>query len=347
MFEIKLTKENSKIMGRHVLKDGTLYLSFSAAYVEFVTTSKSVYASIRTDLAEHPENEGYVGIFVNGDLVRKFALDAPNKEYLIYESKKNQEVTIKIMRLSETNFGKVAIDKIICDEEIAPSEYKERRIEFIGDSITCGYGVEAENELCNFNTSTENPVYAYAYLTAEKVDADFNLISWSGNGILTHYIPEEVNEKDDSYPLMDKVYELHDVAGEEFIGLKKETLNDFSSFVPQIVVVNIGTNDDSYVRNFEDRRQEFEEGFYKFLSMVRSHIMNSKIVVLYGVMTQNNMMSEKNVVKRLKEEGADISFVELSAQDGQKDGMGADYHPSYATHRKMADLLSETIERLF
>ncbi|MCQ2506316.1 MAG: GDSL-type esterase/lipase family protein [Lachnospiraceae bacterium] len=346
MFEINLTKENSKIMGRHVIKDGTLYLSFSAAYVEFVTASSKVYASIRTDLSGHPTDEGNIGIFINGEYVKRIALDEPNKEYLIYESDKNEKVTIRIMRLSETKFGKVAIDKIICDKEIALTEYRERRIEFIGNSITCGYGVEAENELCHFTTATENPIYAFAYLTAEKLDADLNLISWSGNGILTHYIPEDINEKDDSYPLMHTVYEMQDVAGEEFIGLEKETKNDFNSFNPQIVVINIGTNDDSYVRNYEDRLQEFTDGFYKFLSMVASHRPNSKLVVTYGVMSRNVMSAEKKVVEMLKAEGVDIHFVEIEVQKGAEDGMGADYHPSKITQRKMADAVTEKIKAL-
>lgn len=47
----------------------------------------------------------------------------------------------------------------------------ERRIEFIGNSITCGYGVESENPSDPFTYETENHFYTYAARTARALKA--------------------------------------------------------------------------------------------------------------------------------------------------------------------------------
>ena len=42
-----------------------------------------------------------------------------------------------------------------------PPAKPNRRIEFIGNSITCGYGIEAESEKDDFSYATENHYYSY------------------------------------------------------------------------------------------------------------------------------------------------------------------------------------------
>ena len=46
-----------------------------------------------------------------------------------------------------------------------------RRMEFIGNSITCGYGVEADSPREPFTYETENHFYSYAALTARALNA--------------------------------------------------------------------------------------------------------------------------------------------------------------------------------
>jgi aryl-phospho-beta-D-glucosidase BglC (GH1 family) len=64
---------------------------------------------------------------------------------------------------------------------------KERKIEFIGDSITCGYGNEGLYKEQNFTPKNENSYLSYAAITARNLDASANLISWSGIGISQNY----------------------------------------------------------------------------------------------------------------------------------------------------------------
>ena len=52
---------------------------------------------------------------------------------------------------------------------------KPLKIEVIGDSITCGYGVDDEDENHQFTTATEDVTKAYAYKTAKALDAEYSI----------------------------------------------------------------------------------------------------------------------------------------------------------------------------
>lgn len=49
-------------------------------------------------------------------------------------------------------------------------------MEFIGDSITCGYGVDDPDKEHHFKTATEDVTKAYAYKTALALNADYSMV---------------------------------------------------------------------------------------------------------------------------------------------------------------------------
>ena len=64
---------------------------------------------------------------------------------------------------------------------------KGPKIEFIGNSITCGYGTEAQSGDIRFSYETENHTLSYAWLTARALDAEANVVSRSGIGIYRNF----------------------------------------------------------------------------------------------------------------------------------------------------------------
>ena len=61
-----------------------------------------------------------------------------------------------------------------------------RKLEFIGDSITCGFGNEGPGPNCPFTADTENESLAYGTLTAQALNAEHHTIAWSGIGMVRH-----------------------------------------------------------------------------------------------------------------------------------------------------------------
>jgi hypothetical protein len=55
----------------------------------------------------------------------------------------------------------------------------KRKIEFIGNSITCGYGAEGLSGKERFKPETENSYFSYASIAARAFSADYSLIAHS------------------------------------------------------------------------------------------------------------------------------------------------------------------------
>ncbi|HSO39742.1 MAG TPA: hypothetical protein VLT33_44755, partial [Labilithrix sp.] len=84
---------------------------------------------------------------------------------------------------------------------LVPPRARSLRIEIVGDSITCGYGVLGKDASCPFTYSTENASLAYGALLGRALDADVTTVCWSGRGIYRNY-------DIDGEPTMPDLFEL-------------------------------------------------------------------------------------------------------------------------------------------
>ncbi len=60
-------------------------------------------------------------------------------------------------------------------------------MEFIGNSITCGYGIEAGSKFMHFSDSNENHYYTYAGIAAHRLNAESMAVARSGIGTYRNY----------------------------------------------------------------------------------------------------------------------------------------------------------------
>lgn len=343
-----LTADTAKLVGRTYLNDDVLWAAFSGAGAEFIYTGKKLDITIVGDgasTAGNADNYARVAIYVDGERVIDDMLDEKEKTYTAFESDSEKSVDVQIIKLSECAMSTFGIKPIKLGEgeKIEPAKAKDLKIEFIGDSITCGYGVDDPDKEHHFKTSTEDVTKAYAYKTAQALDADYSMVSISGYGIISGYtdsgkkpeqtIPQYYDKLGFSY---NKFADSLEVAGLEW---------NFDNYKPDIVVINLGTNDMSYAKN-ELTQAEFEEGYIEFLKQVRSHNPDSYIFCTYGVMGNTLIRNIKNVCDKYSEETGDnkVTFFTLPMQDENKNGIVADWHPSEATHEICAQRAVKTIK---
>lgn len=344
---IALNRSHLKISGRTTAVGDTLYLGFSGAYIEFETTTAKIQATFCTDWEVMEEIfRGWVAIYIDGskEPAMRFALTQTEQRVTIFDEPSERKVRIRITKMSEAAFGLVGIKNLETegDHPVIPTPEKTRKIEFIGDSITCGYGNEGVDGVDVFCTAQENPQDAYAILTAEALEADYQLVSWSGIGIITNWIPETEDEPLEEI-LMPQLYGYRDLRLCEKLGIAKEKW-DFAEYVPDLIVLFIGTNDDSYVRNKEDRKEYFGRNYYKFLEQIHESNPSAAILCILGTMGQNLYGEEAERVAAFQSAHPQIHITSMMMPEQLKeDGIGSDGHPSKITHRKVATLLSEKI----
>ncbi|MDE7247704.1 MAG: GDSL family lipase, partial [Lachnospiraceae bacterium] len=305
--------------------------------------------------------QGWVGVFVGEDEKpwKRFPLEAEEAEYLIFDrveyarskgissEELPKELSVRIVKFSELAFGMCGIRYLLTDEgaELRPLPQRKKRIEFIGDSITCGYGIEGVWNVDVFNTPQENPYKDYALRMAGALDADYQLVSWSGIGLISDWIPPERDTPDETV-LIPQLYPYTAYTLSRKLGIEPEQW-DVSRFTPDLVVIHLGTNDDSYTREKPEREAVFAEAYRRLYHRVRENYSEAEIVCCLGLMVRTLCPVVERLVGELRAAGDEhIHYVELDRQL-EEDGIAADWHPSETTHRKAAERLTEFCRGLF
>ena len=343
MLSFTADDKHVRTIGRSIFKNNTRYLSWSCSAVEFVFAGTEISAEIWTDWVNDEPWKGifqpYVAVFINDEDVpcKRFAVNEGTAVYTIYKSEKAETVKIRIMKLSESAFSKIGIVSISADGEITPTSPLPRKMEFIGDSITCGFGIEGKSADEHFQTATENPYINYASKAARSFGAEYNLISWTSIGV---YSSDTKTDEINNSWVMPMLYDYTDIGIEEHIGITEHIKWDFGSFVPEVIVVNLGTNDKSYTKDIHERIEGFKAAYGEFVKKIRAANPNSHIICALGMMGAELYPAIEKVVQNLGD--SKIYALEFDVQR-EEDGIGCENHPNYVTHNKAAIKLSEKI----
>lgn len=129
--------------------------------------------------------------------------------------------------------------------------------------------------------------------------------------------------------------------------MKKQEIWDSNRFAPDVIVVNLGTNDMSFTRGKVDRIEHFKKEYYKFLYYVRKHNKDASILCVLGVMGQDLCKSIEEVVDKYSEVNNDsnIYYMTLELQRDE-DGIGVDWHPNEDTHKKISNSVVDKIKQI-
>ena len=296
-----------------------------------------------------PEHPCFGVVGADGEtLTKRFECLEEEASYVLFEGEAGIH-TIRIVKLSEGSRGQTGLLSLQTDGELMPvPEEKKLTIEFIGDSITCGYGNECPNRDEHFKTSEENGWMTYGAIAARKLGAEFNMISYSG--ITTSQAEKSMFPM--HLPSMDELYGCTDRTGQEKLGLEPEAW-DFAAHKKDIVLVNLGTNDVNPIRFARDletaAREEayFKKRYRGFVSALR--LMNGPdtlILCTLGPLDYYLYDCIREVVEAYRKESGDLRVrtFKLIGVNLISEGFGADGHPSLATHVRLGGQLAEILK---
>lgn len=219
----------------------------------------------------------------------------------------------------------------------SPAPLPSRKIEFIGNSITCGYGIEAADASAPYTEETANYYLTYAAKTARWLKAQAYVVARSGIGVYRNYNGPKTGDAVN----MNTEYKytmLYD----------DSQLWDFTRFTPDVVCVNLGTNDTS--TEGADSTL-LAKGFYNLYKQIRSHYPDAKIIFLSGCMMKGNALKmakdAMDFTMRLALSNGDTNVYRLDFEthDGSL-GYGASWHPSMKQHDVMAKQLTSYLKSI-
>ena len=211
-----------------------------------------------------------------------------------------------------------------------PPISRKRAIEFIGDSYTVGYGNTSPTRTCTPQEihATTDTQQAFGPLLAKRLNADYRVIAYSGFGIVRNYGGGRRGESlPGLYPRL--------IPGEA-----APVERDGGDWRPQIIVVNLGTNDfstpvkaDEPWRNEAALRKAYRQGYVLFARALMARQPQAKLVLMGS---DAFIADVQAVAQALGPRARALHFTGL-------DLGGCDWHPSLADHRALADLLEKTL----
>src|SRR4051812_14494366 len=169
-------------------------------------------------------------------------------------------------RRTEAFVGETQFLGLILDEGaalLAPPAPAARRLQFIGDSITCGYGIDAADQYERFSPATENHYRAFGALAARALGAEAVTVAYSGKGLYRNFGGDTV----------EPMPELH-----ERVLLERRDRWDFTRWTPDAVVINLGTNDFGP----GDPGPRFGEAYRAFLARLKANHPGAHILCTLG-----------------------------------------------------------------
>jgi hypothetical protein len=245
--------------------------------------------------------------------------------------------TVMIQKRTEPLVGKGEFMGFVLDKGrklLPPDKRPDRRIEFIGNSITSGFGVEGESPDCHFTPQTENACMSYAGLTARSLNAEYFLISYSGRGVVRNYGDSNKTSPNPMPALYDRTCFFD------------STLKwNFGRWIPQAVVINLGTNDFS-TQPYPDS-VVFQSAYTRLIDRVRSLYPGVTIFCLSGPMigepctgyVKKVVEEEKKMMGRYQ----DVFFIEINRSVMTDADWGCDRHPNVLGMEKMAEIIIPAI----
>ena len=315
----------------HTDSAAVLYWPGSAIRIDFEGTE--VQAMLKDE-----KGENYYYVIVDSTDISKFKPDsAVKKLYTLVSHLRPGKHSLQLVKLTEAADGNTLFYYFGLQHDgvvLNPPPPPQRKIEFYGNSITCGYAVEDE-----YGDSKEpkyrNNYLSYAAITARHYNAEAHYIAKSGIGLMLSWFPI----------IMPEMYSRLNPSD-------SNSKWDFSQFTPQIVVINLLQNDSWLIKKHDFTQFKARFGtttpdeaqiinaYKSFITTIRSKYPRASIICALGSMDATKEGSPwpgyiQKAVTQLKDPAIYTCFFPY---------IHTNRHPKIKEQEAMADTLTHFID---
>lgn len=331
---IKSNDPHIHYMGRVAFRPDAAELSWSgnSATINFKGTGVKALLKDQGGL-------NYFKVIVDGKVLPDIKLDTVKHLYTLVSGMKAGKHRLELFKRTEWAFGKTWFYQFELDPNTtilgAPETHK-RKIEFFGNSITCGYAVLDTAGKDRGSAPFEDNYLSYSAITARHFDAEYSCIAKSGIGVLVSWFPL----------IMPEMYDRLDATDEN-------SKWDFTKYTPDVVVVNLFQNDSWIVKqpqnaefmhrfgNTPPTDAQIVAAYQTLIQNIRSKYPDANIICVLGSMDATREGSPwpgyiSKAVANLNDSKITTHFFPYKNTNG---------HPSKAEQKTMANDLIAYIEK--
>ena len=308
----------------------------SASGFELFFKGTTVTATITATNYNSSTYRPYIVIGVDDDFdhATTLALDKASQEVTLVSGNSDLlEHKVDLYKRSESIDSHIAIVDIKTDGVfIQKIVEKELKLEFIAASSSTGYGNLGSPSSAGKTTENSDCLQGFAFLTAKALNADINIFSASGWGCaFSQWTTPKTANVPDEYKMVDFKSSVPWIHG---------------YYVPDVVVVNLGTNDWSYINAAKTAEEkdnlmnEFQKKYSAFLKELHGYYPDAQIIVLYGLMNETSVYEiTESIVNTARIAIPNLVSIQINGDAG-----GYNSHPSVASHKRIAETLTNFIK---
>ena len=262
--------------------------------------------------------------------------DGKNGKFVLAEFDKAGVHTVRVQKVTEESISVASLRSLtVEDGGLLPAEEKKGlHVVAYGDSITCGYGnMRPDASVDGLYSTTQNGLLTYSALAAEMLGAEYEAFSRSGIGLYTnaHNMP---------YNMLD----VYDYISPMSDGSQRW---DMAANSPDIVVINLGTNDLGATQNKADSipagmpfysNDGIRAAYVEFVEKLNAAYGEGVIYFLVGgMMTNSTNTAMQEAAALLQQQGINANVVVLPGRTGYGG------HPLLDVHEAAAEVLYNAI----
>lgn len=268
---------------KHISYEGRIAHTTKAAELMWPGTSITVNF-IGTGISgefKDQDTSNYYNVIIDNDSMYTLQFDTLKKLVSLASGLPYGKHTLQLFKRTEWDKGKTWFYGFETNGKtklLKPKKLPRRKIEFFGNSISCGYAINDRKHDSGLGYY-ENNYDAYPAITARHFNAQYHCTAKSGIGVMVSWFPLIMPEMYDRLDPTDSTSKW-----------------DFSKFTPDVVVINLFQND-SWIVNMPENEQ-FKKRFgtkppdenfivqaYKnFVQTIRSTYPKAQIICMLGSM---------------------------------------------------------------
>jgi lysophospholipase L1-like esterase len=315
--------------------DGPVTMAYPGVELRFrVKGTSQINATFTTT------NDGcWFGVFIDDIPLPKVHLVKGNATVTLAENLDPKRVyTVRVVRRTESWLGVATLHQLDLGtggQVLSAPRLPKKRLLFIGDSITCGEKTECVAPDYLKDARAWNADISFGHVLGRRLEAQVHLVSYGGRGVFRDWQGKD-NTQTSNAPIF----------FERTLPDDPNILWNHASYVPDAVIIGLGTND--FSKSIPEE-SVFVSAYVAFLQRIRAVYPRTFLCVTDSPITigspeRGPVLTKylQSVVAQVTQKGdKKIAYVPVRYQSGSK----ADAHPDGAQHQRIADDLEPVLRK--
>ena len=243
--------------------------------------------------------------------------------------------TVEVVKRTEPWMGTITFTGLRLGTNaslVDPPALPRRKLLFIGDSVTCGAGID-NWPVCPTETNRHSNGYdAYGMVLGRRLDTQSELVCYGGRGVVRDYLGHR--------NVLNAPQFFNYAIPADDPAQQSKWVDD--GWTPDAVVISLGTNDRNLQKTDPLTEDEFVGKYLGLVRDVRTHYPHAWVVLTQGSIVTDPLLSQwvQETVKRMN----DPRVVWFSSRHFP--GSACDSHPDKMQHLEIADDLEVELRKL-